>query len=159
MKNKCLFLDRDGVINKEINYLYKIEDFIFVDGIFDLCSKYQKEHFKIIIITNQAGIARGYYTESDLKKLNQWLINQFKKKGIIISDIYYCPHHPDFSGNCKCRKPNPGLILNAAERHNIDLKNSVMIGDKKTDILAGKKAGIVKNILIKTNIIPSKLYA
>jgi len=140
--NPALFLDRDGVINEEINYLYKIEDFVFIPEIFNICNFYQQNGYKIIVITNQAGIARGLYTEEDLSVLNNWMTEQFSKKGINIDKIYHCPHHPDFTGYCECRKPNPGMIFKAAEELNIDIRRSVLIGDKDSDFKAGINAGI-----------------
>ena len=148
-KNKALFLDRDGTINIEKNYVYKIEDFEFIDGIFELIKSYQEKGFLIFIITNQAGIARGYYTEKDYKALTDWMIKQFRKKGIKITKVYHCPHHPEITGSCNCRKPNPGMILDAIKEFNIDPVNSVLIGDKKSDILAGRNAGLGKNIYIQ----------
>jgi D-glycero-D-manno-heptose 1,7-bisphosphate phosphatase len=140
--NKALFLDRDGVINVEKDYLYKIEDFEFIDGIFKVCNYYQNLGYKIIVVTNQSGIARRYYSEDDFKEVTNWMINEFKILGINISKVYHCPHHPDISGACECRKPKPGMLLNAAKEFDIDLKNSVIIGDKERDIEAGLNAGL-----------------
>ncbi len=139
---KALFLDRDGVINIEKNYVYRINDFEFTKGIFDLCRQYQNDGYLIFVVTNQAGIARGIYSEKDFLILTDWMIKKFKEDGIDIARVYYCPHHPDFTGNCTCRKPEPGLILKAAEEFNLDLPNSVVIGDKESDIMAGYNAGI-----------------
>ena len=150
---KVLFLDRDGVINVDKGYVYKIEDIEFIDGIFELCKAYQDRGYEIIIITNQAGIARGYYTEDDFIKLMDWMKEAFKKRGISILDVFYCPHHPDFTGECSCRKPKPGMILEAAKKYNIDLKNSVLIGDKISDIEAGKRAGISKLYLLNSEYV------
>lgn len=158
VKSKALFLDRDGVINKEINYLYLIKDFIFVDGIFELCTYFQKSGYKIFVITNQSGLARGLYDEQDFQELTDWMIKEFQSRNIVISEVYYCPHYPDISGQCKCRKPNPGMIEKAQKEFDLDLPNSILIGDKISDMEAGKKAGIGLNILIPTNIIPDKLY-
>ena len=130
MKNKALFLDRDGVINKEINYLYKIDDFVFNKGIFRICKHFSLNGYKIIIITNQAGIARGYYDIDDFKILNNWMIKQFLKRKIKIDAVYFCPHHPDFTRESNCRKPNPGMIFKAQKEYNIDLSKSILIGDK-----------------------------
>jgi len=146
--NKALFLDRDGVINIDKHHVYKISDFDFVEGIFDLCQKYQHLGYLIIVITNQAGIAKGYYTESDFAILTDWMINEFKLRGIKISKVYYCPHHPDFTTPCDCRKPNPGMILAAQKEFDINLAESVLIGDKDSDIEAGRRAGIAKLIKV-----------
>ena len=146
---KALFLDRDGTINIEKNYVYKIEDFEFQPGIFELISGYQKKGFLVFIVTNQSGIARGLYTEKNYQSLTRWMISRFKQEGIIIAKVYHCPHHPEITGECYCRKPSPGMILQAIGEYKIDRVNSVLIGDKKSDILAGKKAGIGKNIYIQ----------
>ena len=151
MKSKALFLDRDGVINKEINYLYRIEDFIFNDGIFELCEKFIKKGYLIIVITNQAGIAKGFYTEKDYTSLTNWMNDEFYKCGITISKVYHCPHHPDITGFCNCRKPNPQMILDAESEFDLDLSESVLIGDKISDIYAGINAKIGLNILISPN--------
>ena len=144
---KALFLDRDGVINIEKDYLYKIDDFEFIDGIFELCAYYQAKNYKIVVVTNQSGIARKYYTENDFDILSQWMIQEFDKNKIKVTDIYHCPHHPDISGKCSCRKPKPGMLLDAQKNHNIDLANSIMIGDKERDIEAGLNAGLKESYL------------
>lgn len=146
---KAAFFDRDGTINVEKDYVFKIEDFEFQPGIFDLMREYQTNGFLIFIITNQSGIARGYYSEEDFQILNDWLINQFEQKGIKITKVYYCPHHPDITGECDCRKPKTGMIRQAIEQFNINPVKSILIGDKKRDILAGEKAGIGKNLYIQ----------
>lgn len=143
----ALFLDRDGVVNIEKNYLHKQEDFEFIDGIFDLCSYYQNQNFLIIIVTNQSGIARGYYSEMDFANLTFWMIGAFAQKGIEIAQVYHCPHHPDISGECECRKPHPGMLLKAAKEHNIDLENSVLVGDSERDIEAAHRAGVKETYL------------
>ena len=144
---KALFLDRDGVINIEKNYLHKINDFEFIEGIFDLCNCFQNLGYQIFVVTNQSGIARGYYTEQDFEKLSVWMKTKFQEKDINITDIFHCPHHPDISGKCECRKPNPGMLLKAAKIYNIDLKNSIIIGDKERDIEAGLNAGLQESYL------------
>jgi len=148
MKNKALFVDRDGVINVEKNYVHTIDEFEFIPEIFDILKKYQDEGFLIIVVSNQAGVARNYYTEEDVARVNNWMVHKLKEKGITIREVYYCPHHPDFTGDCECRKPRPGMILKALEKYNIDPEKSVLIGDKETDILAGKNAGIGTNLYI-----------
>ncbi|QHG92162.1 D-glycero-beta-D-manno-heptose 1,7-bisphosphate 7-phosphatase [Sulfurimonas sp. CVO] len=144
---KALFLDRDGIINVELNYLYKIEDFKFIDGIFELCRHYQSLGYLIIVVTNQSGIVRGYYSEADFEKLTSWMINEFAKDGIKITKVYHCPHHPELSGACSCRKPEPGMILEAKKEFDIDLENSILVGDKERDIEAAIAAGIKKSYL------------
>lgn len=144
---KALFLDRDGVVNVEKEYLYKIEDFEFIDGIFELCKHYQELGYMIFIVTNQSGIARKYYSEKDFKLLTQWMLKEFEKKNIHITKIYHCPHHPDINMKCSCRKPEPGMILAAKEEFNIDLGHSLMIGDKEGDIEAAINAGIDETYL------------
>jgi len=145
--NKALFLDRDGVINVEKDYLYKIEDFEFIEGIFDLCKHYQDLGYLLFVVTNQSGIARKFYTEEDFKILTTWMLEEFAKRGIKISHVYYCPHHPNISGECECRKPKPGMLLEAADEFDLDLSHSIMIGDKERDILAGRNAGLKETYL------------
>ncbi len=144
-QTKALFLDRDGTINIEKNYVYRKEDFEFIPGIFDLIRKYRDTGFLIIITTNQSGIARGFFTGEDYQKLTDWMLAEFEKEGIKITKVYHCPHHPDYTGDCICRKPNPGMILRALHEFNINPNLSVLIGDKKSDILAGQNAGIREN--------------
>jgi len=148
MTTKTIFLDRDGVINKEINYLYKIEEFEFIDGVFEACKYLINLNYQIIIVTNQSGIARGYYSERDYQILNTWMLAQFKKNNIIIFDIFHCPHLPD--SNCNCRKPKPGMFLEAKYKHNIDMKKSWLIGDKEVDIISANNSGISNTILVRS---------
>lgn len=145
--NKALFLDRDGVINIEKNWVYRVEDFEFTEGIFDLCRKFTEAGYFIFVITNQSGIARGLFSQSDFLKLTDWMTDQFMKNGIIITKVYYCPHHPDFTGNCNCRKPGPGMILQAVEEYDLDISECVLIGDKDSDLEAGRNAGIPESNL------------
>ena len=148
MTIKTIFLDRDGVINKEINYLHKIEDFEFINGVFEACQYLESLNYKIIITTNQSGISRGYYTESDFQKITKWMLSQFNNNNIDILDVVHCPHLP--SDFCDCRKPKPGMLLSAETKHNIDMENSWMIGDKENDIKAANNAGIMNTILVKS---------
>jgi len=146
MPLKTIFLDRDGVINQEVNYLYKIDDFEFIDGIFDSCRYLQNLDYKIIIITNQSGISRGYYSERDYLILTKWMLSMFTKNNINILDIFHCPHGPD--STCECRKPKPGMFIAAKNKHNINMKESWMIGDRQRDITAASLAGITNTILV-----------
>ena len=148
MPIKAIFLDRDGVINKEVNYLHKIEDFEFINGIFEACQYLAKLGYEIIVITNQSGIARKIYSESDYQIVTSWMVSQFKKNNINILDIFHCPHSPN--SNCNCRKPKPGMLLEAKNMHNIDMQNSWLIGDKETDITAANCSGISNTILVKS---------
>ena len=148
MPIKTIFLDRDGVINKEVNYLNKIDDFEFIDGIFDVCLYFQNLGYKIIIVTNQSGIYRGYYTENDYQKVTQWMLTQFANEDINILDTFHCPHGPD--STCNCRKPKPGMFLNAKTKYNIDMKNSWMIGDNEVDVIAANAAGIDNTIFLRS---------
>ncbi len=142
MKDKALFLDRDGTINVDYAYVYKTEDFKFIDGIVELCQNAQKKGYKILVITNQSGVERGYYTIEDMNRFNDFMKSEFLKNNVEITDIYCCPYlnHPD-------RKPSPDMFIRAAKEHNIDVENSISTGDKKRDIDAAKAAGIKKNYL------------
>jgi D-glycero-D-manno-heptose 1,7-bisphosphate phosphatase len=149
LKNKALFLDRDGTINVEKHYVYKVEDFEFREGIFELVQDFYSRGYLIFVITNQAGIARGFYSEKDFNMLNDWMIDQFRLKGIQITKVYFCPHHPEITGECSCRKPNPGMLMKAKSEYNLDLASSILIGDKESDIRAGLNAHVGTNYLIK----------
>ena len=148
MAIKTIFLDRDGVVNKEVRYLYRLSDFKFIDGIFDSCLYFQKLGYEIIIVTNQSGIARGYYNENDYQKLTEWMLGQFNNNGINILDTFYCPHGPE--SLCECRKPKPGMLIEAKDKYNISMKDSWMIGDSESDIKAANAAGISKTILVRS---------
>ena len=148
MPIKTIFLDRDGVINKEVNYLHKIDDFEFIDGIFKTCLYFQNLGYKIIIITNQSGISRGYYSESDYYLVTQWMLSQFAKNNINILDIFHCPHLPN--ANCNCRKPKPGMFFEAKKIYDIDMQESWLIGDKEYDVIAANSAGISSTILVRS---------
>ena len=112
------------------------------------CQYLESLNYKIIITTNQSGISRGYYTENDFQIITNWMIAQFKKNDINILDVFHCPHLPD--SNCNCRKPMPGMLLEAKYKYNINMKNSWMIGDKKADIIAANTAGITNTILVRS---------
>lgn len=144
---KALFLDRDGVINVDRGYVYKQEDFEFIDGIFELCRCAKKLGFLIFVVTNQSGIGRGYYTEQDFIGLSDWMCGIFKDHGVDIEKVYFCPSRPE--ENSPDRKPMPGMILRAAEEFDIDLSMSVLVGDKNSDIQAGIAAGVGINLMYK----------
>ncbi len=151
--NKAFFLDRDGVINKDHGYVHSWDNFDLIDQTIEALELIQKNDYLIIIITNQAGIARGYYQESDFWKL----MNQFNRHvlslNIAIDGIYFCPHHPEgtipqYRHHCPCRKPEPGMIHLAAAEHRIDLSRSYLVGDKVSDIQAGIQSGLKESFII-----------
>jgi D-glycero-D-manno-heptose 1,7-bisphosphate phosphatase len=144
MSQKALFLDRDGVINKDTGYVSAVQEFEFINGIFELCRCFQEKGYIIVIVTNQSGIARGLYSEEDFASLSKWMQNAFAKEGIEIAKVYHCPHHPEISGTCTCRKPEPGMLLKAIEEFDIDPSLSALVGDKPRDIEAGRRAGIAR---------------
>ena len=151
-----LFLDRDGVINKYVPYIHEIDDFEFNEGIFELCLGFKNAGYKIIVVTNQAGVARKIFTKEDFYKLNHFMLDGFKKNGIEIEQVYSCFCHPDFSDEpCECRKPNPNMILQGIKKHDIDPLKSLLIGDSKSDIEAGKNANVKHNFLIERDLLPS----
>jgi D-glycero-D-manno-heptose 1,7-bisphosphate phosphatase len=148
---KALFLDRDGVINVEKNYVWRIEDFEFLPGIFDLCELAMRLGYRLVVITNQAGIGRGYYSEADYLHLTDWMVQQFHERGIVIDRVYHCPYHPtagigEYRQDSFYRKPNPGMLLTARDELGLDLSRSVLVGDKDSDIEAGAAAGVKSNI-------------
>ena len=148
MPKKAIFLDRDGVVNKEVNYLFKKEDFEFIDGIFDACIYFQNLGYIIIIVTNQSGIARKYYSENDYQTVTKWMLRQFEDNGIEILNVFHCPHGPD--STCDCRKPKPGMFLTAKDKHNVDMEKSWLIGDKEVDVIAANAVGIENTILVRS---------
>ncbi len=151
-KQKALFLDRDGVVNKDVGYAYKPEQIKFNKYIFQLCRKAVERNYIIVIITNQSGVARGYFTEQQVRSLHAWMIDKFKEHGIGIAKVYYCPFLKDgavseYAKESDCRKPAPGMILQAERDFNIDLSRSFFIGDKPSDRikLPGFKSFIVRS--------------
>jgi len=152
LSRPALFLDRDGVINIDHTYVSKKEDFEFVDGIFELCRSAKQLGFLIFVVTNQAGIGRGYYTEKDFLDLTDWMMGVFNNEGAAIDKVYFCPTHPEhgigkFKVDSYYRKPGPGMILLAAEEFDVDLGHSVLVGDKESDIAAGLAANVRVNLL------------
>ena len=151
---KAVFLDRDGTINKEVTYLYRPEDLIILPGVPQAIKSLRDHGFRVIVVTNQAGIARGYYTVEQMHTLHQYLNEQLKKDGAWIDRFYYCPHHPEhgigeYKQACRCRKPGTGMFEMAQQEYNIDKSHSYMIGDKRIDVQAGLNFGIC-SILVGT---------
>ena len=148
LMRKCAFFDRDGVINKDVGYVYKQKDFIFCDGLFELLKTLKKQDYLLLVMTNQSGIARGYYTQEDLFILHQYMQDTLTHKlGFCFDRIYHCPHLP--SQNCECRKPNIGMVKAALKDFEIDLKQSFFVGDNITDMQCAENAGIWGKFLLQ----------
>lgn len=153
MKHRAPFLVRDGVINVDRGYVHRPDQFTFIDGIFDLCRQARDLGYLIVVVTNQPGIGRGYYSEQAFHDLTAWMKRRFQAEGIDIAAVYFCPHHEehgivDYRRECRRRKPNPGMLLDAAQDLTIDLAQSVLIGDKGSDIDAGRRAGLRRSVLL-----------
>lgn len=150
----AVFLDRDGTINVDKDYLYKIKDFEFLPGAISGMKMLIDKGYKLIIITNQSGIARGYYTEKDFEKLTKWMIEELELQGITITDVFFCPHLPEahegiYKKICKCRKPGTQLFYKAKEKWNINFDKSFAIGDKMRDLAICDSTGC-RGFLIST---------
>ena len=157
---KAAFLDRDGIINEDTGYVYRIADFHFLPGIFELCGALHSAGYLLVVITNQSGIARGKYTVAEMDELHGWLREQFSRRGIPLAAIYTCPHHPDgaipeFARICDCRKPKPGMIFQARDELGLDLAASVLLGNQETDIGAGLAAGVGTTVLFAEGMPPT----
>lgn len=155
MANAALFLDRDGVINIDHGYVYQPQDFEFVPDIFDLVRTARDVGYKVIVITNQAGIGRGYYTEAQFHALTQWMRQRFEDQSASIDAVYFCPFHPEhgvghYRQESEFRKPNPGMFFQAAREHELDLSRCVLVGDKASDIEAAAAAGIPVRFLFRS---------
>lgn len=152
---RVIFLDRDGTINREVSYLYRNEDLELLAGVPEAIRRFKEAGFRIAVVTNQAGVARGYYQEQDVKRLHRYLNEQLQKHcGAQIDAFYYCPHHPEaglagYRKDCHCRKPDIGMFEQAGQRFAVDKKHSWMIGDKLIDVLAGRNYGI-RTVLVGT---------
>lgn len=147
MKNKAVFLDRDGTIARDVHYCRRVEGFEILPTVPEAIRLLNEHVFKIVVITNQSGIARGYFTEEILAQIHGKMENELAEYGARVDAIYYCPHHPD--NGCKCRKPRTALFVKAAEEHDIDLGFSYVVGDMQIDIDAGKALGC-KTVLVTT---------
>ena len=147
MNTPALFLDRDGVINVDYGYVHTPENFHFIEGIFDLVSAARQAGYLVVVVTNQAGIGRGYYSEAQFHDLTHWMKGRFAEQGGQIDGVYFCPYHPEhgvgaYRRESEFRKPAPGMLLQAETELGIDLEQSVLIGDKLSDMAAGRSAGV-----------------
>ncbi|GLQ95665.1 D,D-heptose 1,7-bisphosphate phosphatase [Dyella mobilis] len=146
-------MDRDGVINVNHGYVHTADQTEWVPGIFELCKTAASAGYALVVVTNQAGIARGYYSEEAFRQYTSWLHEQFELRGIHLSATYYCPHHPEFGVGefkvqCNCRKPGPGMLLAAADDLFLDLGRSVLVGDMPSDLEAAKAAGVRSSFFV-----------
>ncbi|MDD3153245.1 MAG: D-glycero-beta-D-manno-heptose 1,7-bisphosphate 7-phosphatase [Victivallaceae bacterium] len=147
---KCCFLDRDGVVNREVDYLSDPDKAVLEAGVGSAIRRMNEMGFYVIVVTNQSGVARGLYPESAIALVHAKIRELLAPSGARIDDFFYCPHHPDFSGPCECRKPNPGMLLAAAAKYGIDLSRSYMVGDRVSDLTAGERAHCRASILVRT---------
>ena len=150
---RALFLDRDGVVNVEVGYLHRIEDVQFVSGIFPLCRTAMRLGYRLVVVTNQAGIARGYYTEEDFEALMGWMRDVLRAEGVELAAVYHCPYHPEhgigkYRREHEDRKPGTGMLRRAMKDLGVSLAESVMVGDRCSDVAAANSAGLRQTFLI-----------
>ena len=157
---KAVFLDRDGTLNVNHGYVHNRNEWGWISGAISSLKALQDAGFALVVVTNQAGIARGYYQYEDVKALHEWMQSQLSEYGIHLAGIYICPHHPDFGSmrECRCRKPQSGMLIDAARDLQLDLVNSWIIGDQVTDALAGLNVG-TKAIVVSTSSIEERLQS
>jgi D-glycero-D-manno-heptose 1,7-bisphosphate phosphatase len=152
---RAAFLDRDGVINVDSGYVHRIADFQFIRGVLWACRRFHVAGYKLIVVTNQAGIAHGYYDERAFEEITAWMTERFQQAGAPLTGVYYCPHHPSgsvarYKRQCACRKPEPGLIVQAVQEHGIEVANSFFVGDRESDLEAAERAGVSDRYLVRT---------
>lgn len=148
-RRRAVFVDRDGTLNVEVNYLHRIEDLVLVPGAIEAIRALNQADYLVLVVTNQAGIARGYYDEAAMHRLHDHLADVLVEAGARLDGIYFCPHHPDFGDACDCRKPAPGMLHQAAAEHDLDLRQCWMVGDSAGDIGAGRAVGC-RTLLVRT---------
>lgn len=158
---RAAFIDRDGVVNEEHGYVHRVEDFHLLPGVHEGLKLLQDHGWKLVIVTNQAGIARGLYGEQDFARLTQHMRTLLAPSGIVIDGVYHCPHHPTagigpLRRDCDCRKPKPGLLVRAAAELGLSLRDSVIVGDKDSDLEAGRAAGLAAGVLVESGHAPSE---
>ena len=154
MAERALFLDRDGVINEEIGYLIRSEDVRFVPGIVSLCRTAQRLGYRLVVVTNQSGIARGLYSEEQFQELMAWMQEALGREGVCLDAVYHCPYHPehgvgDYRREHEDRKPSPGMLRRAAADLGLSLEDSVMVGDRCSDVAAANAAGLRQAFLLE----------
>jgi D-glycero-D-manno-heptose 1,7-bisphosphate phosphatase len=154
MSQRALFLDRDGVVNEEVGYLHRTEEVRFVDGIFSLCRTAAALGYRLIVVTNQAGIARGYYSEADFDVLMEFMRSELRAEEIELDAVYYCPFHPEhgvgkYKKDHEDRKPGTGMLRRGAREFGLDLSESVLVGDRCSDVGAANAAGLRQAFLIR----------
>ena len=148
-KNKVLFLDRDGVVIEDHGFVHRIQDVIFQKGMLELGRYFTALGWKIIVVSNQSGIARGYFEAEEVEAVHRFIAEKFNFHKASITDFFYCPHYPPLTGPCGCRKPEPGMFLEAAGKHSVDLSGSIMVGDKISDMRAAEAAGISNRFFLQ----------
>ena len=154
MSERALFLDRDGVINEEVGYLSRREDVRFLPGLVPLCRAAQRLGYKLVVVTNQSGIARGLYSEADFTALMEWMREELRRDGVMLDAVYHCPYHPEhgvgaYRREHEDRKPSPGMLRRAALELDLDLSRSVMVGDRCSDVAAANAAGLWQAFLLQ----------
>jgi D-glycero-D-manno-heptose 1,7-bisphosphate phosphatase len=152
---RAVFLDRDGVLNVDNGYVSGVDDFEFIKGSIEACIKLKEKGYLIVVITNQSGIARGYFTEEQFNTLTEWMDWSLVDRGVELDGIYYCPHHVEkgigkYKLDCECRKPKAGMLFTAIKDLDINVSDSILVGDKVTDLQAGLAAGVKHNYLVRT---------
>ncbi|CAD6524274.1 D-glycero-beta-D-manno-heptose 1,7-bisphosphate 7-phosphatase [Paraburkholderia metrosideri] len=153
MTRKALFLDRDGVVNIDTGYVHAPNECVFVEDIFELVRTANHAGYAVVLVTNQAGIARGYFTFAQFEAFTDWMLGEFESRDARIDRVYYCPHHPEFGlgelrQNCACRKPQPGMFTQAHADLDLDMSESLMVGDKLSDLEAAARAGVAHRFLL-----------
>ncbi|NKB48762.1 MAG: D-glycero-beta-D-manno-heptose 1,7-bisphosphate 7-phosphatase [Alphaproteobacteria bacterium] len=164
MGDKALFLDRDGVINVDVGYIWRPEDFIFCDGVFDACRRAAALGYQLVVVTNQAGIGRGLFSEEQFQDLTQWMCARFADQDIDIAQVFHAPTHPEegigiYRRESIDRKPGPGMLLKARDALGIDLAASALVGDRETDIEAAIGAGVGRKLLVDSDEAPDQTKA
>ena len=162
MAPKAIFLDRDGVINVDTGYVHRISDFKFLEGIFELTRAAVTKEYLVFVVTNQAGIGRGYYSEEDFQIVTTWMLARFESEGVEIKKVFFSPYHPvhgigGYKKDDISRKPRPGMLLEAKREFDLDLSSSVLIGDKASDIRAGISAGVGTNLYLSNDVYSDNL--